>query len=88
MLLPLAGTIFGGGVAYQEVKSSIAEVSKDYRQHVVIQQRRELMQERKEIRQQLDQRPNDQQLLNALEENDRALQENREINIQLQKEKN
>lgn len=88
LLVGLAGTVFSGGVAYHKVKMDIAEVSRDYRQHVQQQQKRDLYQERKELQRYLRENPHDTRAREDLDRNEMELKENLKMQIQLQEEKN
>lgn len=87
ILVGLAGTVFGGGAAWHGLKVDIAEVSRDYRQHVTTQQKKELIGERIQLEKLLKVVPDDEKVKADLELNRQLMEENKQMEEQLRKEK-
>lgn len=88
MLLPLAGTIFGGGVAYHKIDVRIAETSQQLRRHVAEQNEISLMQKKWNLEKRLRETPSDEQAQRDLEITNRLLRKNETIQQELEKERN
>lgn len=87
ILASIVGTAFGGGAAWHGVKVDIAEVSRDYRQHVTTQQKKELISERIQLEKLLKVVPEDEKVKADLELNHQLTEENNNMQEQLLKEK-
>lgn len=87
MMLPLAGTIFAGGVGYHEIDVRIAETSQQVRRHIAYQDELDLMKKREMYREILKKDPGNEEAKKELEITERLLQKNMMIQQELEKER-
>jgi hypothetical protein len=88
MLLPLAGTIFAGGIGYHKIDARITETSQQVRRHIAVQDEISLLEKKTSLERRVEAAPDDKEAKKELERTDRLLKKNEAIQLELEKERN